>query len=227
MNDMRLLVAFPLLLVPCQGEAERRYEIETLYVIHRRVTSENYQRIEALFAKAHPDFDLAKLRPVDKDMREYYAIYRDRLLKAAAGTNPELIDPEKGLELVRGQIDRELRVRAIFDHLLAEARREGSLRAVFDRLAGKDDAARSICATEPAKGLLVYRHVVATAKGLEDLEDEGLRFGLDFRVSVLQAVGEELPAFARRPYVLGKGGEGRHVFRLLKIHRDDPIPEGN
>ena len=225
---MRLLVMLPLLLAPCQEKPQRRYEIETLYVIHKNVTAKNYKRIEALFSKAYPKLDLAKLKPEAKALREYYAIYRDRLLgEAAPGTDPKLIDFEKGYKLVRDQVDRELRVRGMFWHLLAEATRKGSVKAVFDHLVQKDDSKQPVCATKSGKGLVVHRHVVGTARQLEDLKDGGVRFGRAFRVRVqlVQAETQALPAFGRQPVVFGPDGHGRHIFRLLKVHRD-PAPGG-
>ena len=227
---MRLFLLFPILvLAPWEDKAQRRYEFETLYVIHHNVTAKKFKRIEALFAKVYPDFDMAKLKPEPKSLEEYYAIYRNRLLgKAAPGTDPKLIDFEKGYKLVRDQVDRELRVRAMFDHLLAEARRKGSVRAVFDRLVRKDDSKRPTCATEPGKALVVYRHVTATARELEDLTDSGVRFGRSFRVRVqlVLADAQAPPAFGKRPFVFGPDGHGRHIFRLLKVHRDPAPREG-
>ncbi len=218
---MRLAVMFLLLLAPAQGKTPPRFELEVLYVIHSKLTAEGYKRIEMLFSKVFPDLDLTKLKPDDEDMRVHYKLYRDRLLGGAVpGTDPKLVDDEKGFKLVKDQTDRELRVRGILSYLLKEARREGSVKAVFDRFVGKDDSKRPICATESGKGLIVYRYITATASGLEDLKDSGVRFGRDFRQSVLRDARGALPAFGSRAWLLGPAGHGRCIYRLLKVHKE-------
>ena len=100
----------------------------------------------------------------------------------------------------------------------AEARKENSVKAVFDRLHRKDDPKRPICGTESKKGvLLVYRHLTATSRKLERLKEAGVSFGKNFWFRVVNASFEDkLPAFARDAYQFGDAGEGRQIFRLLK-----------
>ena len=222
---MRLLVVFPLLLAPCQEKPQRRYEVEILYVTHKNVTAQNYKRIEALFSKSYPKLDLAKLAPTEKDLKEYYGLHRDRLLRQVApGMDPKLVDYSKGWTLVQEQVRREVRVRGMFWWFLMEAKRRGSVKAVFDHLVQKDDPKRPVCATNPSKGLVVHRHVAGTARQLENLKDGDVRFGPDFSSSVRSTGSRALPAFPSKPMVFGPDGHLRVIFRILKVHRD-PAPK--
>ena len=112
----------------------------------------------------------------------------------------------------------------MFWHLLAEANRKGSVKAVFDHLVQKDDSKQPVCATKSGKGLVVHRHVVGTARQLEDLKDGGVRFGPVFSNWVRRARLKALPAFGIRPMVFGPDGHGRFIFRLLKVH-EGPAPK--
>jgi len=205
-----------LCLLPAAAEDESppRYEVEVLYVIHRNVTAVNYRRLEALFAKAYPKFDLTLLAPGQRWRSDYYAIFRDRLLEEA-GVDPSQRD--RGFKLVRDQIDRELQVRAMFDHFLAEGRREGSLKAVFDHLVGKDDPKHPVCAAVPGGALLVYRRVTDTEKGLEGLVDGNVRFGREFTHRVIRIPPTDGQGFTKSPFVLGTAGQGRQIFRVVKV----------
>jgi hypothetical protein len=110
----------------------------------------------------------------------------------------------------------------MFWWFLMEAEKKSSVKAVFDHLVKKDDPKQPVCSTKPGKGLVVHRHVVGTARQLEDLKDGGVRFGLDFRRSVQNARREKLPAFGSKPMVFGPGGRGRLIFCLLRVHAEAP-----
>jgi len=221
---MRWLAVLLPLLASESPRTQRHYELELLYVIHSQVTAASYPRIEALFAKVCPDCDLDELAPDQESVRAYFLAYRTRLLEGAdKRADLSVIDDAEGIELVKAQLDRELRVRAILEHLLAQARILGSVKAVLTRLEAKDDAETPVCATEPGKGLVVYRQITGTSSELEALADRGVRFGLEFRRSVQLALFEELPAFGRRSYTFGSDGHGRHIFRLVSV-RDVPEP---
>jgi hypothetical protein len=224
---MRRLVLLAVLasLVAGEGEPPPPYEIEVLYAIHTKVTAESYKRIEALFARTYPKLDLSKLEESIREQREYFGLYRDRLLEQA-GTSWDALRKadraELAFDMLRPQIDRELRVRGMFRFWLEEAQRKGSVKAVFDALAAKDDPEHRVCATEPGKGLLVYRHITATGAELEKLEDGGVTFTHNFRFLVGQAANGELPRFAQWAGGLGPACQGRFVLRVLKVHRDPP-----
>ena len=105
---MSLLVVLPILLAPFQAKPEPRYEVETLYVIHKNVTAKNYKRIEALFSKAYPKLDLAKLKPKEQKRKEYFGLFHDRLLRQVApDTDSKRIDSEQAWNIVREQVERE------------------------------------------------------------------------------------------------------------------------
>ncbi|MHC4547184.1 MAG: SurA N-terminal domain-containing protein [Planctomycetota bacterium] len=60
----------------------RRYVIELMYTIHGNVrTEEDVQRIVTLFARTYPELDVSKLEANVKDMKDFFGIYRDRLLE--------------------------------------------------------------------------------------------------------------------------------------------------
>jgi hypothetical protein len=215
-----------LLVGPAHAETPPRFELEVLDVIHSKLTAENYARIEALFSRVYPDLDMRKLKPTEHDLKEYYTLYRDRLLhQAVPAADAESTEDAAGFALVKDQVDREVRVRGIFQYLLEEAAREGSVKVVFDRFVGKDDLKQSVCATESGKGLITYRRITTTASGLEELENSGVRFGRDFRLAVLASSRGELPALGSRAYLIGPRGHGRCIYRLLQVQKGTE-PEG-
>ena len=290
----------------------RRYQMEILYTIHRNLTPENYKRVEALFQKAYPDLDVSRLEVPIKEQREFYGLYRDRLLEEAGtsygeirqeemaerkekeGDDPakspaagdvkespgeekpgedkpgeggekpeetgeekpeeggekpeeageekpedgdapldETLDPQalrdaladRGFAIVQDQIDRELRVRGMYEWFATEARKAGnktSLKVLFDTLAKHDDAENPVCATEPGKGLIVYRDFggqYLSREELENLEDSGVKFTHNFPFRVNQLGDTDLPKLYHKADVLGYLGHGRQIFRLLDVKR--------
>ncbi len=57
-----------------------RYDVEFLYTIHKNLNEESLKKIEALFKRAYPDYDQG-LEETEGEMRAFYSLYRDRLLK--------------------------------------------------------------------------------------------------------------------------------------------------
>ena len=129
---MRLRVVLLMLACAAHGDekdkgqkptpAPRRYTVEILYTVHKKVDKEAYQRIERLFAKSWPAYKLKDLEPSLRDMRTHYNLWTDRLLAGVGRTFPPSNLPaqvrmrqvEEGFRLTRDQIVRELKVRRIF-----------------------------------------------------------------------------------------------------------------
>jgi len=86
-----------------QFRIQRRYKLEVLYTIHEIVTEESYARLEALFQKTWPDLDVSKLEPSEKEAKDFYGLYQDRLLEDAGTSRKEL--REKELEGRSGKED--------------------------------------------------------------------------------------------------------------------------
>ena len=125
----------------------RRYKVEMLYCLHHLVTKESYPKIEALFKRAYPQLDMAKLEETVKEEKDYFGYYTDRLLdligsswekvkkdnpekkpdpKDPNAQNPDIVNQrqvwkDRGYELAEPQIDRELRVRGMFRWFKDEA----------------------------------------------------------------------------------------------------------
>jgi len=57
-----------------------RYDVEFLYTVHRNLDEESFRKIEGLFARAYPGFELSELEETEEEMRRYFDLYRDRLL---------------------------------------------------------------------------------------------------------------------------------------------------
>jgi len=195
----------------------RRYELEFCYVLHRNLTDERWRRLERLFLKAHPSLEASVLQPTDRDRERHHRLYRERLRALVRARGNGDLAPEEERAVVWRQVDRELRARAMLDALLVDARWCGSVKEAFDKLAWYDDRSDPACAVEPGRGLLVYRHVDATAAELVELKDGGVRFGVDFRARVIQFARGELPLFSPRSFVFGGAGEGRFFYRLLNV----------
>ncbi|MHC5050560.1 MAG: SurA N-terminal domain-containing protein [Planctomycetota bacterium] len=249
----------------------RKYVIEILYTVHRAVrTEEDIDRIVALFSRTYPKLDVRKLDPSIKDMKEFFDIYRDRLLEQEGtswakvrkeyqeeakddekeeGEEKEAETPEKEGEkdeekgpldeldpaarqalmahaytIVKDQVARELKVRGMYQWFRDEAARNESksLRVLFDKLRAHDDKDNPVCATEPGKGLIVYREFPDGLSGdeLEKIEDRGVRFTHNFRARVTQLGDTDLPKLARKADVLGMAGHGRQIMRLLEVKRE-------
>ena len=93
---------------------------------------------------------------------------------------------------------------------------------IFDRLKAKDDPKDPVCATEPGKGLLVYRDFGGkplSGDELTEIEDGGVKFGFSFkpRVTGVALGGDELPKMSRKADTLGDEGHGRQIFRLVSV----------
>jgi len=66
---------------PFKFRHKTRYLAEYLVIPHKPLMDpDNMKRIEDLFSKTWPELDMGKLDPKPEDMRDYFGIYRDRLL---------------------------------------------------------------------------------------------------------------------------------------------------
>jgi hypothetical protein len=218
------------LLVLCRsvhgGDAEqpvRRYRIEILYTIHARVDSDaKLERLRHLVLAVYPDAKFEE--PSIPDCKIYYGTFRDRLL-AQTGLNASDLRKKGmayGYDVVKEQVRREVRLRAIYDFLHAQAKDGVSLKVIFDKLKAKDDPKDPVCSTEPGKGLLVYRDFEGkplSGAELAEIEDSGVKFGIGFRVRVAALGDTGLPKVCDRAYPLGDEGDGRQAFRLLEVIR--------
>lgn len=71
----------------------RKYVIEVLYTIHKSVMSdEDVDRIVGLFSRTYPKLDMRKLDPSIKDMKDFFDIYRDRLLEQAGTSWRQVVE---------------------------------------------------------------------------------------------------------------------------------------
>jgi hypothetical protein len=255
----------------------RKYVLEILYTIHKNVDSEEaVDRIVGVFSRAYPKLDMRKLDPSIKEMKDFFDIYRDRLLEQE-GTSwqkvmkeweaeteddsaPEKEGDEEGKDaeegkdekagaddeedeaaaeldpaarqammahaytIVKDQIARELKVRGMYRWLRDEAGKNEnkSLKVLFSKLREHDDKENPVCATEPGKGLIVYREFPdgLSGKELEELEDSGVKFTHNLRARVTQMGDTDLPKVERKADVLGMAGHGRQIMRLLEVKRE-------
>ena len=69
-----------------------RYTVELLITPHKKVSKESLARFKAMFAKTFPDVEM-KSEPTVEKMKEYFALYTDRILEQA-GTTIEQISHE-------------------------------------------------------------------------------------------------------------------------------------
>ncbi|MHC4931952.1 MAG: hypothetical protein ACYTGV_07175 [Planctomycetota bacterium] len=212
-----------------------RYEVEVLYCMHHRLTEEAYGRIESLFHRTWPDLDLSRLEPTRKSMREYFGIYLNRLLEQA-GTSWKKIQAEvlegrpldgkgrqecfsRGFDLLKQQVERELRVRGIFWYLRDQAAKDPSksLSVLFAKMKEEDDS--GVCSTTPGEGLIVYRRIPDSLnyRELTNLEDDGVKFTVDFAIRVAQLARSVPPRLSQKADVLGTAGQGRVVCRLTGV----------
>jgi len=126
--------------------------------------------------------------------------------------------------IVKNQIARELRVRGMYQWFRDEAGKHESksLKVLFDKLREHDDKENPVCATEPGKGLIVYREFPdgLTGKEVEELEDSGVKFTHNLRARVTQMGDTDLPKVERKADVLGMAGHGRQIMRLLEVKRE-------
>ena len=190
-----------------------RYKIEVLYTIHKNLrTDADVQRIVGLFGKTWPKL-VSRLKPWARDMRDYFEIYRDRLL----GQERSL----KAARRANDQVVRELKVRCVYQLLHSEAKKDEakSLKVLFEKLRKHDDPKKPVCSTEAGRGLIVYREFPdgLTGAELENLEDSGVKFTHNFRARVTQLGSTNLPRLGRKADVLGKAGHGRQIVRLLEV----------
>ncbi|MHC4135271.1 MAG: SurA N-terminal domain-containing protein [Planctomycetota bacterium] len=265
----------------------RKYVLEVLYTIHKNLgTEEDVDRVVGLFSRAYPKLDVRKLDPSIKDMKNFFGIYRDRLLeqegtswravmeeydeekedaaaprkegdeegkdesgagdeKAGAGDEKKETGDEKketdekeaeldsavrevmmahAYTIVKDQIARELRVRGMYRWFRDEAaeNESKSLKVLFDKLREHDDKENPVCATEPGKGLIVYREFPDGLSGeeLEEIEDSGVKFTHNYRARVTGMGDTDLPKLARLADVLGMASHGRQITRLLEVKRE-------
>ncbi|MHC4819318.1 MAG: hypothetical protein ACYTF8_14840, partial [Planctomycetota bacterium] len=71
----------------------RKYVIELLYTVHKSVmTDEDVDRVVALFSRTYPKLDVRKLDPSIKDMKDFFDIYRDRLLEQEGTSWRKVVD---------------------------------------------------------------------------------------------------------------------------------------
>ncbi|MHC4223247.1 MAG: hypothetical protein ACYSUN_04590 [Planctomycetota bacterium] len=211
------------------------YEVEIVYAMHHNLTAEAYGRIEELFRRVWPDLDVSKLESTVKSMREYFGIYLNRLLEQA-GTSWKKIQAEilqggpldeegrqkcfsRGFDLVKHQVDRELRLRGIFWWFRDQAAKDPSqsLGVIFAKLKAKDDS--DVCSTTPGKGLIVYRSVSdpLRAQELGDLQDDGVKFTHNFTIRVKALARSIPPRVSQKADVLGTAAHGRMVCRLTGV----------
>jgi len=131
---------------------------------------------------------------------------------------------QAGFDVVKDQVDRELRLRGILWFLRDEAAKDESksLREVYEKLAKVDDPDHPVCATKPGEGLIVYREFPEPLSGdeLEELADSGVVFGLNFRHRVTSLSDRDLPKVGPKADILGDAGHGRQIFRLVAVERE-------
>lgn len=209
----------------------RRFQIEVLYTMHAGLDAdEKLERVRALVVKAHPDAKFAEVSVADR--KTYCAMYRDRLFRMAgaavpAGPWPE--DPalrekllDQWYETVKAQVGREVQLRSIYEFLHSQAKDDVSLKEIFDKLKAKDDPKNPVCATEPGKGLIVYRDFGGQALSGDELAaiaDGGVKFGGGFRARVVGLGDTDLPMKSRKADGLGGESEGRQIFRLVAVKK--------
>ncbi|MHC4342738.1 MAG: hypothetical protein ACYSX0_21305, partial [Planctomycetota bacterium] len=128
---------------------------------------------------------------------------------------------QRGFDVVKHQINRELRLRGMMWFMRDEAAKDEkqSLKTIFDKLRDKDDPKSPVCSTEPGKGLLIFREFdhPLTREEIQELEDSGVRFTHNVTLRVAMLAYDELPKVGPRPDVLGGAGEGRMIYRLVKV----------
>lgn len=201
-----------------QPKPVRRFQIEVLYTIHARLdTDEKLERIRALVLKAYPD---AKFGDVsDADRRVYYGTYRDRLLvMCGRPAGPA----EDGYEVTKAQVLREVTLRSIYEFLHGQARDDESFKEIFEKLKAKDDPKDPVCATEPGKGLVIYRDFGGkplSGDELTEIEDGGVKFGFSFKARVFGLGDVDLPKKSPKADGLGEGWGGRQIFRLVTVEK--------
>jgi hypothetical protein len=211
-----------------------RYRIEVLYTIHKNVrTDVDIQRIVDLFGRTWPELDLSRLEPNVRDMRDYFGIYRDRLLEQEGSSWEKVLEEftkdqaarralfEHAFSIAKDQVARELKVRGMYQWFHSEARKDEtkSLKDLFEKLQKRDDPKKPVCSTEAGRGLIVYREFLdgLTGDELENIEDSGVKFTHNFRARVTRIGHTDLPKLARRAAVLGADGHGRQIVRLLEV----------
>ncbi|MHC4933235.1 MAG: hypothetical protein ACYTGV_13710, partial [Planctomycetota bacterium] len=131
---------------------------------------------------------------------------------------------QRGYDVVKHQIARELKLRGMFWSMRDEAAKneKQSLKAVFDKLRENDDPENPVCATEPGKGVVVFRsfdHPLSRDE-IQDLEDSGVRFTHNVVFRVTGLASEELPKVGAKADVLGEAGNGRMIFRVIKLEQE-------
>lgn len=239
---------------PLRFRHPRRYRIEILYTIHRNVhTDEAYRRIENLFHRTWPDLDVSLLEQTQAEQRSFYTLYADRLLKEQGiaegikgvelpppkeGVDEAAIEEERqaaGYKIVQPQVDRELRVRGMYQHFQVLAREDPkkSLRVIFEKLREHDDPVHPVCSTEPGpkpaedaafdpnRPLVIYREFAEPLSGddLEDLWDSGVKFTHNFRHRITSTGDKDLPKLGDKADVLGEAGHGRFLWRVLAVEQ--------
>jgi hypothetical protein len=210
-----------------QPKPVRRFQIELLYTMHTSVDADaKLERIRALVVKAYPDAKFAEVGVEDRKV--YYGTYRDRLLRMAGETLESVRAratgdvKQYGYVIVKEQVAREVALRSIYQFLHSQAKDDVSLKVIFEKLKAKDDPKNPVCATEPGKGLLVYRDFGGkplSGTELTDMEDGGVTFGKHFRFCVLSLGSHGLPKMSCRADGLGEEWDGRQIFRLVAVEK--------
>jgi hypothetical protein len=216
-----------------------RYEIELLYVVHKRLTRANCNHLESAVAEIWPGFDRRKLTPSQKQIQDYFRRYRDRLLGQAgtswarimarlgAGSPPDArlvrLCNDRAFEIVEDQLVRELRTRGVFVWLRDQAAKEEmkSLTNLYDTVR-KKVGHRDLLTRVPGWGAIVCRSFPAALLELEleTIEDSGVVFGPKFRSRIVAAGEERLPRVGSTADLIGSSGQGRVIWRLIRVNRD-------
>jgi hypothetical protein len=202
-------------------------------------TDAKLERIRALVVKAYPDAKFAEVSAEDRMV--YYRTFRDRfhrmagepfegiMAKVRTAEGPGVADAvlqekatEFGYAIVKEQVAREVALRSIYQFLHSQAKDDVSLNVIFEKLKAKDDPKNPVCATEPGKGLVVYRDFGGkplSGQELVDIEDGGVKFGPNFRSRVVGLGDIDLPKRGPKADGLGPEWEGRQIFRLVAVEK--------
>ena len=150
------------------------------------------------------------------------------LHQARLDRSKDLLTKEDGTDET-GQVQREIRLRHMYEYLQRVAAKNDSksLNEIFNKLRKHDDADNPVCSTEPGRGIIVYREGLTpmTGEELALVEDDGIVFTHNFRhriVDTARYMKEGAPKVGRKADILGNGGQGRMIWRLLKVEQERP-----
>lgn len=136
---------------------------------------------------------------------------------------PPALVAQYGYDIVKAQVAREVAVRVVYEFLYRQTRDDVSFKELYEKLRAHDDPAQPVCATEPGKGLIVYRDFDGKALSgdeLQEIEDSGVKFGFSFKPRVTGVGETDLPKRAQKPDTLGDAGHGRQLLRVLEVIRE-------